>query len=122
MILFNYMSISTKVNNMGIKHDFLCINICSAPRAMLLSEVEGKGFSRSEGHSRCKCFRINTFDRYYCIKLFWCLTTVNKPLRKFEFLKYTNSAQKHERCVCSINASSRYPDVIKVYSLFSGLC
>ena len=30
--------------NIGIKHDFLCINICLAPREMLRPEPERRGF------------------------------------------------------------------------------
>ena len=31
-------------NNIGIKHDFLCINNCRAPREMLNPEPERRGF------------------------------------------------------------------------------
>ena len=32
------------INNIGIKHGFLCINICWAPREMLKPEPERRGF------------------------------------------------------------------------------
>ena len=33
-----------KQANIGIKHDFPCINVCQVPREMLKTEAEGRGF------------------------------------------------------------------------------
>ena len=38
------MLLSVKDVNIGIKHGFLCINICWAPREMLKPEPERRGF------------------------------------------------------------------------------
>ena len=32
--------------NIGIKHDFPCINVCQVPREMLKTEAEGGGFQQ----------------------------------------------------------------------------
>ena len=32
--------------NMGIKHVFLCINVCQVPREMLKTEAEGRDFQQ----------------------------------------------------------------------------
>ena len=33
-----------KLNTIGIKHGFSCINVCQIPREMLKTEAEGRGF------------------------------------------------------------------------------
>ena len=36
----------TRDTNIGIKHDFPCINVCQVPREMLKTEAEGRGFQQ----------------------------------------------------------------------------
>ena len=53
--------------NIGIKHDFPCINVCQVPREMLKTEAEGRGFQqflRDLGNVNA---RKIMFDRCYCI-------------------------------------------------------
>ena len=59
----------------------------------------------------------NMFDRYYCIKSFCCLKTLEKMLRKTGFLLYNNGQQKHERCIEFKNASFR----AKTYAILVSL-
>ena len=46
------------------------------------------------------------YDRYYCIKSFFCLKTLEKHFEKF-ILYYYNGAQKHEGFLGFENACSR---------------
>ena len=54
----------------GIKHDFLCINICWAPREVLKPEasLKGKGFNTTWGAQQMLMYQKSMFDHYYCIK------------------------------------------------------
>ena len=54
--------------NIGIKHDFLCINICWAPRKVLKPEPERQGFNTSRGAQQMLMYQKSMFDRYYCMK------------------------------------------------------
>ena len=42
--LSNLINLYDKVYNIGIKHDFLCINICWFPREVLKPEPKRRGF------------------------------------------------------------------------------
>ena len=46
------------------------------------------------------------FDRYYCIKAFFRLKTLEKLLQKVLFSCTYNGAEKHVTCECFENASS----------------
>ena len=59
-------------NNMGIKHGFLCINICWAPKEVL---------NTSQGVQQMLIYRRSMFDSCYCIKTFFHL----KPLEKMHW-------------------------------------
>ena len=58
----------TNVINVGIKHDFLCINICWAPREVLKPEHERQGFQHLPRAQQMLMYQKSMFDRYYCIK------------------------------------------------------
>ena len=51
-------------------------------------------------------YKKTMFDRYYCIKSFCHLKTLEKRL-KISFLYYYNGAQKHEEFVDFENYGSR---------------
>ena len=57
--------------NIGIKHGFLCINICWALREMLKSErnpsLKGEGFNLSRAAQQMLMHQKNVFDRFYYI-------------------------------------------------------
>ena len=53
--------------NRGIKHDFSFINIRKAPRKVLKTEDEARGFQPSRGTLRMLLNDKIIFDRYYCI-------------------------------------------------------
>ena len=57
-----------KEYNIGIEHDFSCINIRQVPWEVLKTEAEGRGFQ----HLPRDLANVNAlktmFDRYYCIK------------------------------------------------------
>ena len=36
--------VTSRKLNIGIKHGFLCINVCQVPREMLKTEAVGRGF------------------------------------------------------------------------------
>ena len=63
----------------GIKHNFLCINICWAPC------LSGSGFNTSLGAQQTLMYQKSMFDRYYCIKSFSCPKTLEKMPRKALF-------------------------------------
>ena len=49
-------------NDIGIKHDFLCINISCAQREVLKPEPE------TRGAQQMLIYQKSMFDCYYCIK------------------------------------------------------
>ena len=51
-------------------------------------------------------YQKTMFDRYYCIRSFFHLKTLEKPFEKF-ILYYYNGAQKHEGFVGFENACFR---------------
>ena len=61
--------------NIGIKHGFLCINICWAPREMLKQEPERRGVQPlpgadggwGGGGQQMLMYQKSMFYRYYCI-------------------------------------------------------
>ena len=71
------------------KDDFLCINICWAPKKVLKPEQKGKGFNTSRGAQQI----LMLFDRYYCIKTFSRSKTLEKCLEKVFFV-YSTLAMK----------------------------
>ena len=94
----------------GIKHDFLCINICWAPREVLKPEasLKGKGFNTTWGAQQMLMYQKSMFDHYYCIKTcFFCLKTLEKLLQKVLFTCTYNGAEKHFTCKCFENTVSR---------------
>ena len=72
--------------NIGIKHDFLCINICWALREVLKPESEMLMYQKS------------MFDSYYCIKTFFRSKTLEKLLQKVLFSCTYNGEEKHVTC------------------------
>ena len=52
-------------------------------------------------------YQKNMFDRYYCIKSFCHMKTLEKRFEKFIFVIYYNGAQKHEGFVGFEKACSR---------------
>ena len=92
--------------NIGIKHDFLCINICWAPREVL--KAKGSGFNTSRGTQQMLMYQNSMFDRYYCRKTFFSLEkTLEKLLQKFLFTCTYNGAEKHITCERFKNVASR---------------
>ena len=100
--------------NIGIKHDFLCINICWALREVLKPEPErwgvetqgvetkawkarcwnprcwnpslkGEGFNTSRGAQQMLMYQKSMFDRYYCIQTFCRSKTLEKLLQIYFF-------------------------------------
>ena len=69
---------SHNATNIGIKHGFLCINICWTPRMVLKPELEGV--------KQMLVFQKTMFDRYYCIKSFCLLKTLETHFEKFIFV------------------------------------
>ena len=65
----------------GVKYDFLCINIC------LAETWARKGFNTSRGAQQMLMYQKNMFDRYYCIKLL-SLKTSEKMFWKVLFFLY----------------------------------
>ena len=54
--------------NIGIKHDFSCINILQVPREVLKTEAGGRGFQHlPRDLANVNALKKNMFDRYYCI-------------------------------------------------------
>ena len=71
---FCYITLPKSVNHyIGIKHDFLCINICWNPRVVLKHEPERRRFLRLPR------VLADLFGRYYCISL----QTLERRLGKF---------------------------------------
>ena len=56
--------------NVGIKHVFLCINICWALRMVLKPNLEGEGFNDPIEVKQMLVYQKTMFDCYYCIKSF----------------------------------------------------
>ena len=79
----------------GIKHVFLCINICWTPRVVLKPKPERRGLNDPRGVLQMLVYQKTLFDRYYCIKSFCHLKTLEKSFKR-SFLYYKNGAQKHE--------------------------
>ena len=61
-------------------------------------------------------YQKTMFDRYYCIKSFWHLKTLEKRFEKF-ILDCYNGAQKHEGFVGFENACSRAETYVIITSL-----
>ena len=78
----------------GIKHDFLCINICWAPSTSWRAQQMFK-------------YQKSMFDRYYCIKTFFRSKTLEKLLQKVLFSCTYNGTEKHVSCERFENATSR---------------
>ena len=95
--------------NTGIKHNFLCINICWAQRKMLKPEPERQGFQHlPRGRAQqMLIYQKSMFDRYHCIKHSFRSKTLGKLLQKFFFSCTYNGAEKHVTCECFENAASR---------------
>ena len=74
--------------NIGIIHDFLCINICWAPRDVLKPSLRGPD-------------QKSMFDRYYCSK------SLEKLLQEVLFTSTYNGAEKHVTCERFENDASR---------------
>ena len=70
-------------------------------------------------------YQKTMFDRYYCIKSFCHLKTLEKCFENVPFLYYYNGAQKHEELVGFENACSRaktcHPYVTKLSSCLCAL-
>ena len=49
------MDFHVRYNKIGLKHDFLCINIWWAPKVALKPESVKKGFQSPKRHIRCLC-------------------------------------------------------------------
>ena len=65
--------------NIGIKHAFLCINICWAPREVLKPEPESerRGVQHLPRGPADVTYQKSMFDRYYCIKTFFFFSLEN---------------------------------------------
>ena len=87
----------------GIKHDFLYINICWAPREMLKPEPEKQGFQ----HLPMLMYQKSMFDRYYCIKHCVARKLWRKCFEKFFFSCTYNGTKRHVTCERFENAASR---------------
>ena len=77
-------SFSCTTFTIGIKHDFLCINICWAPRDE--GGVETRAWTPPEGPNRCYMYQKIMFDRYYCIKHFFRSKPLEKLVQKCFYL------------------------------------
>ena len=76
-----------------------------------------EGFNSARGAKQMLMHQKTMFDRYYCIKSFCHLKTLEKSFEKFLFLYYYNGAQKHEELVGFENACSR----AKAYVILTSL-
>ena len=106
-------------NNKGIKHDFLCINICCAQRQMLKPEPECEGFNTCRGAQQMLMYQKSMFDHYYCIKTLCRSKTLEKMLWKFFFSCNYNGVERHVTCERFEKAASRaktkfYPGITKL--------
>ena len=63
----------------GIKHGFLCINICKVPKELLKTESQGRGFQQPPRDLANLNALKTMFDRYFCINL----TTMLQKLRNY---------------------------------------
>ena len=70
------------LDTIGIKHDFLCINICWGPKEVLKHEL---GFNTSLGAQQMLMYQKSMFDCYNCIKTFCRSKTLEKSFIKFFF-------------------------------------
>ena len=87
------------VFNIGIKHDFLCIYICCAPREVFQAQVSTPPL----GAQQMLMYQKNMFDRY---KTFFSLKNFREIASKSYFTCTCNGAQKHVFCECFENAAS----------------
>ena len=86
-----------RYNNIGIKHSFLCIKICWAPRMVLNAEHVKQGFDNLQGPRRCLCSSkayfiaiIRLFISHFCWKSF-----DKKRFENFSFCITYLNARKH---------------------------
>ena len=66
-----------QIISIGIRHDFLCINICWAPK-----EVKGERINTSQEAQLMLMYQKSMFDCYYCIQTFCRWKTLEKMLQK----------------------------------------
>ena len=66
-------------------------------------------------------YQKTMFDRYYCIKSFCHLKTLEKRFEKFIFLYNYNDAQKHEGFIGYQSKDLCHPNVTKLRSFLCTL-
>ena len=81
--------LSLRNPNIGIKHVFLCINICWTLSTVLKPEPKRWGVKQM------LVYQKTMLDHYYFLKSFCRLKTLEKPFEKFILYCY-NRGQKHE--------------------------
>ena len=96
--------------NIGIKHEFLCINICWAQREVLKPEPERRGFQHLPRIQQMLIYQEGMIYRYYCRKPFFSFF-VRKLWRKcFKKVLFTCTyigAEKYVTCERFENAAYR---------------
>ena len=114
-------------NSIRIKYDFLCINICWAPREVLKPEPERRGFQ----HLQMLMYQKIMFDSYYCIKKnsarkLW--TNCSKSsfyLYLYILTDKRNATTKIRRCFIQAVISSNYVEInqqkLLAVSCFEGI-
>ena len=75
------------IDNIGIKHAFLCIIMCWTPWAVLKLSLKCKGFNDPRGVKQMLVYQKTMFDPYYCIESFCHLKYLEKHFKKL-FLNY----------------------------------
>ena len=107
-------------SNTGIKHDFLCINICWTLREVLKPEpsagprgrcwnpsLKGDGFNTSRGAQQMLMYQKSMFECYYCIKTFFLLENVAEIASKSSFFLPYNGTEMHGTCTRFENTTFR---------------
>ena len=109
-LVLQHAPIGLDLINIGIRHDFLCINICWGPREVLKPEPKRRGFQHLP---RCPAddqlmYQKSMFDCYYCIKHFFFRSkTLEKLLQKVLFTCIYNGAETHVTGERFENAASK---------------
>ena len=101
----NYLWHQYLCKTIGFRHDFLCINICWAPREVLKPSPFRLQFQHSLRAQQVLRYQKSMFDRYYCIKHFFRSKTLEKLLQKVLFTCTYNGAEKSITCECFENAT-----------------